>query len=101
MATTVNYEYKITGTSTLAAPGAAWTKILDGALSSASFIESRHGEIEYAEAPTSTAPATSFFGHILTPGESQNIASLAASQSIYVRAFGKGGAVLVVTPGAA
>lgn len=98
MATTVNYRQ---AEGELAGAGEAWTKILDGALSTASFLEVRNATIEYAEAPTSTAPATDFLGHILNKGESQNIASLAASQSIYVRSVGSSNAILVVSPGTA
>jgi len=97
MATTVNLN---TADSTLNSQGESWTSGVAGERTTASFIECDSGKIEYAEAPTASAPSTSFRGHLLNQGESQNIATVAASTTIWVRARSRD-ALAVVTPGAA
>lgn len=96
MATTTNLR---TGTN-LARPGEAWTSGVAGERTTASFIECDSGKIEYAEAPTASAPSVGFVGHLLLAGESQNIATVAASTTIWVRARTPD-ALAVITPGTA
>lgn len=95
MATTLNF---LTEDSSLPNAGAAWVKIIDGSTHTGGSIESRGGEIEYAEEATASPPGVGFYGHILSPGEMQSFVDLESTQSWYARQFGTASGRLVVSP---
>lgn len=95
MQDTVNF---LTEDDSLADNGAAWTAAIAGPRSTSSFFEVLDGEAEYAIKPTATAPVVAFRGHRIKVGESQNLETMPADKTLYLRAKA-GNVEIVATPG--
>lgn len=83
---------------TLTSGETAWTEVtqLAGALTTASFIEVISGPgLEYIKATSGSTPSAALSGgrllHLGKGGESQNIGSVPASESVFIRSLGKAG----------
>ena len=88
----------LTEDDSLADNGSAWTAAIAGPRSTASFFELIDGEAEYAIGPTATPPDVGLRGHRLKIGESQNLATMPADKTLYLRAKASH-AEIAVTPG--
>lgn len=100
MATTINVS-STDASNPLRGPGGAWRAVVDGATTTATYVQAQDGELEWCEAPTASPPAASLVGHDIRKGEQMVLEALAASQSYYIRALNSGFTRAIVTPGTA